>query len=344
MQALSKQILRDPGATVPTHEAKRRQKEFVRRLHEAPLSSKWYFPLLVMHIATWVLAAWSWIAGLWTLTVLLWIVAAHFNHSKLMAYHEAAHQTLSKNRLCNELRGIITGLFCGVPLAAYRVVHHTHHAHLGSNRDGELWPFTDPAAPRWLRLLVLAAGLVAGPAVTPLLFLRGALVPRVNARVRRRMVAEYVLLVAAWSAALTAVAVFGWWEAFLVGFMVPAFLTGLFQTLRTLVEHLGLFGDSPLTLSRTIVAEGALSRFISTSMMHVDQHGPHHAFGRVPHHRLPDATRELCGGSQSEAVVSVFRSYLQAGWDMLPHLLDPKFGPQWKQSETAARPACRTAE
>jgi fatty acid desaturase len=314
-----------------TLEAKRDRKQFVRQLHEAPRVSKWYGLFVVFHLATWALAAWTWFAGLWPLTVLLWLVAAHWNHSELMAYHEAAHETFSANRFWNELRGVVTGLFCGVPLAAYRIVHHTHHAHLGTKRDKELWPFTDPSVPRWFRVLFLAAGLIAGAVVTPLLFLRGAFdCPRIPRRVRRRLWLEYVLLVGFWSAVVTIVAAGGWWEALLVGFGVPAFLAGLFQTVRLLIEHLGLFGDDALSLSRTVVAKGPISRFISRSMLHVDQHGPHHVFGRVPRHRLPDATEHFCGAPRHAPEELVFGSYLDAARHTLPHLVNPRIGSQWK--------------
>ncbi|HEY1067132.1 MAG TPA: hypothetical protein VGE52_13520, partial [Pirellulales bacterium] len=94
------------------------------------------------------------------------------------------------------------------------------------------------------------------------------------------------------------------------------------------VEHMGLVGDSPLTLTRTVVAESTfLDRLISASMLHVNYHGTHHRYGKLAYHELPAATVKAY--QTEENPVPIFPSYWKAYWTMFPTLLDPKCGPAW---------------
>src|ERR1051325_1969829 len=74
---------------------------------------------------------------------------------------------LRKSRRLNEFDGVIIGVFSFLPFSLYRVVHQTHHMHLASERDTELWPFVRTNAPRWARrlaaLLELTLGLFYSP-------------------------------------------------------------------------------------------------------------------------------------------------------------------------------------
>jgi hypothetical protein len=64
----------------------------------------------------------------------------------------------------NELVGLFIGKFHLKGLSLFRAVHHTHHAHLGTERDEQLWPFVDPKAPRWGRRIAAACELSAAAA------------------------------------------------------------------------------------------------------------------------------------------------------------------------------------
>ncbi|MBL8763075.1 MAG: fatty acid desaturase [Phycisphaerae bacterium] len=264
----------------------------------------------------------------------LWAVLAWLNHAELSRLHEAAHGMLARHRWANELLGVLIGTLSLTPLSVYRYVHHQHHAYLGGPRDPEFWPYNMPNAPRWLRLGYSWAELAVGWIVTPALYsLRtarawGTIAPHQ----RRRLALEWTLLVVVWAAAIGLVAARGWWTIFAAAHLVPAWLTGIMQTIRKFTEHLGMHGDSILTMTRTVVYTGPVGRAASRSQLHVEHHGTHHRWARIPYHRLPEATRVVYG---EEGSGPVFPTHWAAVRDMLPHLRDPRVGPQWR---TPARP------
>src|SRR5438046_6857308 len=153
--------------------------------------------------------------GLIWLAVPLVLVASHLMHGLLIGLHEASHGLLRKSRSLNEFDGVIIGLFSLVPFSLYRVVHQSHHAHLATERDAELWPFVLPNTPRWTRRLAAFAELTVGLFYTPLLFLRVFFrsdSPIRNRKVRRRIWSELSLTAAVWTAILVAVAFWGVWK------------------------------------------------------------------------------------------------------------------------------------
>ena len=75
------------------------------------------------------------------LAVPLVLVSSHLMHGILIALHEASHGLLRKNRTLNEIDGILIAAFGGMSFSLYRVIHQSHHAHLATERDEELWPF-----------------------------------------------------------------------------------------------------------------------------------------------------------------------------------------------------------
>ena len=285
---------------------------------------------LALHIAAFAGAVSAWALGLWPLTVALWGVCAWLNHAALTHMHEAGHATLwPGRRRLNELHGVAIGTLALIPLSVYRYVHARHHAHLGRERDPEFWPYNLPSAPRWLRVGYAWAELLFGWVLTPLLYSvrTAASWSGVSRGQRRRIVAEWALLGAFWPAALWTVLERGWVEPFVVGWVVPAWLTGTAQTLRKFTEHLGMHGDSVLAMTRTVAYRGRVGRAASRSQRHVDHHGTHHRYARVPFYDLPEVTEEAYGADRE---ARLYRSHLAAVADMLPHLIDPRVGPQWK--------------
>src|SRR5262245_33879432 len=196
------------------------RKATLQRLHRKGARS--YFEAVTCALAFFALMALSllaWSHGFWPVTLLCCLLQAHIGHTNLLAFHEASHFVLHPNRRLNELLGLLVGSTILTPLSAYRWVHNQHHLYLGTERDTELWPFVLPSAPRWARRLAAAGELLLGFFYTPVIFLHGVLAAeRLPAPVVRRLVAEYALGVAAWGLALGAVAWFGVWEAFTVGY------------------------------------------------------------------------------------------------------------------------------
>ena len=145
---------------------------------------------------------WIWLA------VPLVLVVSHLMHGTLIGLHEAAHGLLRKNRLFNEIDGLIIGTFSLMSFSLYRVVHQTHHAYLATERDYEFWPLFH-RTPRWRECLAAFFELNFGMFYTPFIFLRAFLAspsPVRSKRVRQRIWAELALTAVTWSLILWAVA------------------------------------------------------------------------------------------------------------------------------------------
>jgi fatty acid desaturase len=317
------------NAQISEHSLTPHERAALRRLHDASdarmlphtLTSAAYFALMAAAIG-------AWSAGHWVLLLALWAAGAHIGHHKLIAFHEAAHATLNSRRWINELQGICMGTIIFVPLSVYRYVHAQHHAYLGSPRDLELWPFADPGASRGLRLACAAAELTLGFFYTPVVFAHGVLASaQLPPGQARRIVVEYGICLVFWTALLTWVSVAGFWPELAVGYFVPAALAGNLQSLRKFTEHMGLFGDGILTITRTVVDRRWLGRMMSDSMLHIDYHGTHHRYARLPYYHLPEATPYVYRPGTS--ALPLFPSYLAAMRDMLSGLADPRVGRQW---------------
>ena len=274
----------------------------------------------------------------WILIVPLIGLTAWMNHVALTQLHEAAHGALAKNRVLNELQGVVIGTLALTPLSIYRYVHARHHAHLGRERDPEFWPYNLPCSPRPVRVLYAFLELAIGWVFTPTLYsVRSARSwSSVPARHRPRILIEWVALLAAWSAVLWVITVNGWWVVATVSFFAPAWLTGVLQTLRKFIEHLGMHGETIASMTRTVVYRKRIGRLASASQLHVDHHGTHHRHARIPYYDLPSHTPGVYGEER------LFRSHLEACVDMLPHLLDPKVGPQWVRASAPSEraPVC----
>ena len=260
-----------------------------------------------------------------------WCAIAWLDHAALTRLHEAAHGTLAKPRWLNELVGIFIGTASLTPLSVYRHVHHRHHAHLAGPDDPEFWPYNLPDAPRWIRLTYAWLELAIGWIFTPLLYsVRTAReLPSTKPARQRWLIAEWCILLLAWGALLWLVIDLGWWPYFVVGHLAPAWLAGSLQTLRKFTEHLGLAGDTILAMTRTVAYTGRIGRAASKTQLHVEHHGTHHRRARIPWNELPDVTPTVYNTGDEGPL---FSNHLAAVCDMLPHLLDPKVGPQWTRA------------
>ena len=287
------------------------------------------------------LAVWAW-PSYWWVTVLSWPVLAYFGHTILLAFHEASHGHLGPPRWVNEMRGINIGIVALVPLSVYRVVHGSHHAHLGEVKDEEMWPYCDPKVPRWIRVIMVWAELAIGYIVTPLIFFRAIVVNwnSISAPMRKRIVREYALILLFWGIALTVMHLQGWWTSFLACYLIPAILTGQVQSVRKYTEHLGLLGNTAETAARTIVPHTVVENAMSTTMLHVNYHSAHHQQAGLPYYALPAATNEA---QIVQAGGRVYPTFWSAFYEMLPSLFDPRIGSQWLESPATA-PTPRTPD
>ena len=267
------------------------------------------------------------------------ILASHFMHGGLIGFHEASHGLLRKNRFLNDLDGIVAGTLSFMSFTLYRVAHQTHHSHLGTARDEELWPFVIVDSPRWFRRLIAFIELNAGIVFTPFLFARmflrkGSFIK--NRKVRRRIWAEFGLMAVFWSLVIGAVAYWNVWTYFLWVFVVPGVIAGNMQSWRKYIEHVGLRGHTANSATRNIVSHSWAGRLLSLTLLHEPFHGVHHWRVGLPHTELPMHAELLAPAADGE--VPPFPNYRSALMDLLRNLSDPRSGSHWPDAKTKTIP------
>lgn len=327
-----------PHASLRIHKDRRAT---LRELHRKGARSFWQtMSVIVLFFVFAGVSLACWHSPYWPLVVLSWAVQSFCGHVNLLAFHETSHFLLHPKRRWNEAAGIFIGTIALIPLSAYRYIHNMHHLYLGTERDVELWPFVYPRVSRGFRLLAAACELGLGLFHTPLVFLHGLWVcPPKATSIARRIKLEYVLCVTYWCASLALISYFGLWEVFLVGYFIPALIAGNLQSLRKFIEHMGMLGDDVPGLTRTIVAPDLLGRLLSHTMLHIEVHGIHHRYAKIPHFRLKEAVPHVYDAHEQETAIKP--SYWSALLEMLPTLRDPRIGKQWLQA--AAEPVLRKA-
>jgi fatty acid desaturase len=278
---------------------------------------------------------WSLQVGHVWLSAALVFAIAHLMHAHLIAFHEAAHRSLSVNSHLNDFFGRFVGFFGLMSLPLYRAAHYFHHAYLSTERDEEFWPFVIPGSSIWLRRTAAASELICGLFHTPAMFLRTFLrrgSPIRNPRVRFYIWLDLVFLSCGWLAILVAVTWTGVWGWFVFMYLVPALIAGFMQSLRKYVEHMGLTGTSALGSTRSVVSPGIVGRLLSFSLFNEPYHGVHHRDDRISctvYPRFVDLV--MPHGPEDTAP---FPNYRLALWDMLKSLDDPRVGHQWHRDST----------
>ncbi len=299
--------------------------------HPPHWASRSAFQIIVFALAfTQAALAFAVYRGWFWLAVPLVLVASHFMHGLLVGFHEASHGLLRRNRTFNEVDGVLIGMLSLTSFSLYRAAHQTHHMHLAGERDEELWPFVVPGTPRWARVLAAFFELNFGLVATPLLFARtffrrGS--PIRSRKVRRRIWAEFALMIMVWTSILTTVAWLGAWEYFLWLYLIPACVAANLQSWRKYIEHVGLAGNTPISATRSIVPQSWTGRVLAFTLLHEPYHGVHHLRMSLPHPELPRRAPELVPTAPGE--LNPYPSYRHALLDLLRNLADPRVGGQW---------------
>lgn len=308
-----------------------RSTEVLSQAEQPTWVSRAAFPLLTaIYFTTEAALGVSVYLGWFWVSLLLMLFVSHVMHGMLIAFHEASHGLLRKNRRLNEIDGVIIGVMSFTSFNLYRAAHQLHHAQLATQRDEELWPFDIPSSPRWLRVLCAVLELTVGMFYTPFLFIRTFFRPGSpirNKKVRRRIWEEFILTPVVWAGILGLVAVTGTWKYFLWLYLMPAFLAANMQSWRKYIEHVGLTGSTVNGSTRSIIANGPLGKFVALTLLHEPFHGVHHWRSGIPHAELPLFASELEPKQPDE--VAPFPSYWHAFKHLFRNLGDPKVGSQW---------------
>lgn len=221
--------------------------------------------------------------GHWLLRLPLYLLAAASMHGVSLFTHEAVHGTLSRKRVVNH----VLGAACALPVlqnfAAYRVLHLSHHRHLG--RAGDPDHYENYTSWTWLRVAMNWGRLVAGypayvTAIPVLGFWYG------TARDRAFIALEVALLAVGVSAAVAFVPATILLHAWLIPMLVINTLVnvrGMSQ--HTLLEH----ADDTILGTRSILTNCVTAFFMCNENYHLE----HHLYPGVPWYHLPQLHRAL---------------------------------------------------
>jgi fatty acid desaturase len=213
-------------------------------------------------------------------------------------------------------------------------VHTSHHGMIGTDRDLEFWPYVNRNSKRWQRVLAAFTELTVAPLYYLCMFTRALLTGQMSTRARVRCYRDVAIMLVALGAALYVVAVNGWWAEFAIAYLLPELLAANMQSWRRLTEHVGLYGDDALTLTRSIVPTNAIERFYCRVMLNENYHASHHKKASIKWTDLPDDTVDLYEANEATRHL-FYNSYLVAIPQMLKELGDPRIGSQWvKQPRT----------
>lgn len=194
----------------------------------------------------------------------------------MLLTHEGHHGLLARSPRLNRLA---TLALCAPLLhspTAYRALHARHHAHLGEEGDPDdyhnyatttrgLW------AMHWMRITV-------GPVLY--IFFIPFVAWRVAGRAdRRRILADYAVLLALYAAAFLALP----WHVLALAWLLPLVPVGYFTALRGLAQHGLTDRHDPHLATRTFRA----NPIVAFCLLHENHHLEHHLFPEVPSYHLP---------------------------------------------------------
>lgn len=306
----------------------------IRALHKDPESN--LVPLLVnlsavaLAIAT-LASGWPTDHWLWTAGVIVALV--YFQHCWMTIFHEDVHYTLYKGKWHNIRNGVIVGTLLGVPFNIYRQVHIRHHNRMNEPEDWELWPYCDPSKSLAFRRVFVFFDIFLGVWVGAYIYGRIFFVkhtPITDPKFRRRIWMEYAAIVLFWGSIWATVIATGAWAFFAKVYLIPAFLTGIVQTVRKLTEHLGLPNGDPMRGARTVITKDPIGKAFSFTSFHIATHGVHHKYPQMPHGHLVKAFDLEMAEQQAQGVSDdpgpVFPSHFRAMLDMTHYLAYPGIG------------------
>jgi fatty acid desaturase len=209
-----------------------------------------------------------------------------------MPMHEAAHKTVFKERVLNEILGHLFALVIVFPYQYYALFHWDHHRFTQDpKRDPELLVAVIPTSDT--RLAIAYTGILQLTRRTQLLF-RHALTGKAAApwipenkrgmvvREARAYVAVYLALLLGSLALSTTVLLWTWLVPLVVGQMI----------LRPYLyaEHTGCARTRSAFENTRTTTTGALIRWFAWNMpFHVE----HHAYPSVPFHALPELNQAI---------------------------------------------------
>lgn len=278
-----------------------------------------FFPVQVLAMAS---IAFPWPVDHWAVQAFWVLVTSYLMFCWTSCFHETAHQTLFLSHRLSIALGRVLGWLMLVPYTAYRETHIRHHAYLNKPTDWELWPYSDPNASLAFRRVFVWLDLLLGAFTAPVVYARIFFHPDSPLKPDQKQAVrwEYVGMACFWGAVLGVVAYYHAWSTFLLVYVLPYYLAGVYQNGRKLTEHLGMISYDPLLGTRTVVGDNLWTRLCTFLNFDIFVHGPHHRHPRVSHDQLERITQEYVAAAEHEEL-PVYRTYSAAVRDMAPWLV-----------------------
>ncbi|MEW6733734.1 MAG: fatty acid desaturase family protein [Acidobacteriota bacterium] len=224
-------------------------------------------------------------------------------HGLAVLAHESAHYRMYQTGWLNDLVGCLCAIPLGLSMMTYRLVHRIHHNHLYESIDPDLALIAGYPRGRLYLLKKLAKDLVG---ITVLknyryFFGKNALgssslpgIDDTSPRLKQAAARDRKLVIVLQVAALIFFIIMGWWQAYLLLWVLP--LISVLQVilrLRAICEH-GAVTDTtiPTKAARTTLVPFWIGWILFPHQ--VNYHIEHHLYPSVPHYRLAECHHRLC--------------------------------------------------
>ena len=223
---------------------------------------------------------WLTIAGLtvshWLLVAAGIAVTATALNAFVLLMHDGMHGTLFANPRKNWVGSVLLGSTFLMSFSAYRVMHTRHHKFLGDPRDPDDYHnyIRHPALVWALHFVRLTFGSLLYLVAIPILAIKFG-----TEQERRRILAEYGMLLAIYSVVLRFVPL----SILAVVWIIPLLIVGSLTAIRGFTQHGITDATDPYIASRTILPHPLIGFLLLNENYHLE----HHLFPEVPSYHLP---------------------------------------------------------
>lgn len=244
---------------------------------------------------------------IWPVRLAGYVLIGAVLHAFGVLVHEAVHGNLFRHRTLDRWAGFLLGIPMLMSAEAYRVVHLVHHRHTRDPDDPDDLAFRiKDSRERSVAFYLLGLiGLFVFLVHVPYQGMRHA-----NRTQRVRIVGEYMALAMIYLVILVVASRQGAMPHLVHGWLLPAVVTLVFANIRGWAEHLLTEPGHPLTQSRTVTSNRAMSLL----MCNVNYHLEHHLLPGVPWYNLP-RMHAVMRPAYERAGAFIYGSYLHFLWD-----------------------------
>jgi fatty acid desaturase len=194
--------------------------------------------------------------------------------------HEALHGNLFRSPFLDRWIGFALGVPTFFSASAYKVTHLNHHRYTRSERDMDEFSYACSTQRQYVALFY-ASFLVGSLLYMFAVAFKAYSMASQNSR--RRIVAEYSLMLLAYAAAVSFAIVMRHPEWLFWYWLAPICVAVVLSNIRALAEHMGTSGAGDAMLKTRTVTSNPLVSFL---MLNLNYHLEHHLFPAVPWYNL----------------------------------------------------------